>query len=139
LDYESKKRSRYSASQLSEIKNSLYQLNVSATKQPLRYTARTQPIFKDRRLLRDYQLESLNWMIEAFYSNRNVLLADEMGLGKTIQSIAFLNYLYQLEACRGPFLVVAPLSTLAHWKRTVEEWTTLNVVLYYDQAGIEGR
>jgi chromodomain-helicase-DNA-binding protein 7 len=29
-------------------------------------------------------LESLNWMIEAYYNNRNVLLADEMGLGKTI-------------------------------------------------------
>lgn len=78
-------------------------------------------------------------MIEAYYDNRNVLLADEMGLGKTIQSIAFLNHLYSFEGCRGPFLVVAPLSTLAHWKRTVEEWTTLNVVLYYDPAGVPGR
>jgi len=51
-------------------------------------------------------------MIDAYYSNRNILLADEMGLGKTIQSIAFLNHLFALEHCRGPFLVVAPLTTL---------------------------
>lgn len=89
--------------------------------------------------MRDYQLESLNWMIDAYYANRNVLLADEMGLGKTVQSIAFLNHLFSLEGQRGPFLVVAPLSTLAHWKRTVEEWTSLNVVLYYDNAGVDGR
>jgi len=55
-----------------------------------------------------------------------------MGLGKTIQTIAFLNHLYNFENYRGPFLVIAPLSTLQHWKRTVEEWTTLNGVLYYD-------
>lgn len=71
-------------------------------------------------------------MIQAWYSKRNVILADEMGLGKTIQSIAFLNHLYSFENCRGPFLVIAPLGTLEHWKRTVEDWTNLNGVLYYD-------
>ena len=35
-------------------------------------------------MLRSYQLESLNWLIESFYKKRNVILADEMGLGKTI-------------------------------------------------------
>ena len=40
---------------------------------------------------------------------------------------------------RGPFLVVAPLSTLQHWKRTVEDWSTMNCVLYYDVNGHEGR
>jgi chromodomain-helicase-DNA-binding protein 7 len=76
------------------------------------YTQSAPPIFKDYKLLRDYQLESLNWLIVSWYQSRNVILADEMGLGKTIQTIAFLNHLYQIEACRGPFLVVAPLSTL---------------------------
>jgi hypothetical protein len=60
-----------------------------------------------------------------------------MGLGKTIQSIAFLNHLYAFENCRGPFLVIAPLSTLEHWKRTVEDWTNLNgviIVLIYNQG-----
>lgn len=62
-----------------------------------------------------------------------------MGLGKTIQSIAFLYHLYSVENVKGPFLIIAPLSTLEHWKRTVEEWTTMNCVLYYDQNGHNGR
>jgi chromodomain-helicase-DNA-binding protein 7 len=62
-----------------------------------------------------------------------------MGLGKTIQSIAFLNHLHQFEGCRGPFLIVAPLSTLDHWKRTGEEWTNLNCILYYDGNSQIGR
>lgn len=39
----------------------------------------------------------------------------------------------------GPFLVIAPLSTLEHWRRTVVEWTNLNAIVYYDVAGQEGR
>ena len=62
-----------------------------------------------------------------------------MGLGKTIQTIAFLNHLVNFENCRGPFLVVAPLSTLGHWKRTVKDWTNLNGILYYDISSVEGR
>ena len=62
-----------------------------------------------------------------------------MGLGKTIQSIAFLYHLFSVENVKGPFLIIAPLSTLEHWKRTVEEWTNMNCVLYYDQNGQTGR
>ncbi len=35
--------------------------------------------------LRDYQLDSLNWMIYSWSEDRNIILADEMGLGKTVQ------------------------------------------------------
>lgn len=59
----------------------------------MQYNLKTQPIFKDRKLLRDYQLESLNWLIQSWYAKRNVILADEMGLGKTIQTIAFLHHM----------------------------------------------
>jgi SNF2 family DNA or RNA helicase len=34
--------------------------------------------------LRDYQLDSLNWMIGLYETGINGILADEMGLGKTI-------------------------------------------------------
>ena len=47
----------------------------------------------------------------------------QMGLGKTAQSIAVLEYQRQLLGCRGPFLVVAPLTTLGHWYREIETWT----------------
>jgi superfamily II DNA or RNA helicase len=32
---------------------------------------------------------------------------------------------------RGPFLVVAPLSTLGHWSREFHQWTDFNVVEYH--------
>jgi SNF2 family DNA or RNA helicase len=40
-----------------------------------------------------------------------------MGLGKTIQTICFLNYLYYEKNLDGPFLVVAPATTLYNWYR----------------------
>lgn len=105
----------------------------------IQYTPKTQPIFKNERMLRSYQLESLNWMIEAWTRKRNVILADEMGLGKTIQAMAFLNHLITSEHQPGPYLVIAPLSTLSHWKRVFEDWTHHNCVLYYDAKGKAGR
>lgn len=61
--------------------------------------------------LRSYQLEGLNWIRFCYYNYRSCILADEMGLGKTVQSVAFLNDLYYQLNVRGPFLIVAPLSS----------------------------
>merc|ERR1719471_2295137 len=57
-----------------------------------------------------------------------------MGLVKTVQSVSFLEHLVRVNKVRGPFLIVAPLSTLGHWKREVEGWTDLNVVVYHDSV-----
>jgi chromodomain-helicase-DNA-binding protein 7 len=62
-----------------------------------------------------------------------------MGLGKTIQCVAFLSHLFSTCRLRGPYLVIAPLSTLQHWKKTIEEWTMLNGVVYHDHGGSAGR
>ncbi len=35
-------------------------------------------------ILRDYQIDGLNWMISLYETGINGILADEMGLGKTI-------------------------------------------------------
>lgn len=64
------------------------------------------------------------------YFRRNCILADEMGLGKTIQSITFL-YEILLTGIRGPFLIIAPLSTIANWEREFRTWTDINVVVYH--------
>ena len=64
------------------------------------------------------------------YFRRNCILADEMGLGKTIQSITFLYEIY-LKGIHGPFLVIAPLSTIPNWEREFRTWTELNVVVYH--------
>jgi len=49
------------------------------------------------------------------------ILADEMGLGKTIQVIGFLTHL-RLQNVFGPYLIVAPLSTLPNWIKEVNKW-----------------
>ena len=95
--------------------------------------------FKGERALKTYQIESLKWMIERRRSKKNFILADEMGLGKTIQSMAFCLFLKVFQKLDGPFLIVAPLSTLPHWKKTFEEWTSLNVILYHDNESKKGR
>ena len=55
-----------------------------------------------------------------------------MGLGKTIQTIAFLYHLYTYENVTGPFLVLAPMTTLQQWRKEIELWTGFNCLLYYD-------
>jgi chromodomain-helicase-DNA-binding protein 7 len=62
-----------------------------------------------------------------------------MGLGKTIQAMAFLNHLFYQENMSGPFLILAPLSTLAHWKKSFDDWSYMNSVCYYDEDGKAGR
>ena len=68
--------------------------------------------------LRSYQLEGLNWIRFCYYNYRSCILADEMGLGKTVQSVAFLNDVYYNLNVRGPFLIVAPLSSKCIWMDT---------------------
>jgi len=82
-------------------------------------------------VLHDYQLEGLNWLLYSWCNNTNVILADEMGLGKTIQTIAFLKSLMCGWSCRGPFLLVVPLSTIKNWTREWHVWAPdMNVVEY---------
>uniref|UniRef100_A0A3Q4MFY1 Chromodomain helicase DNA binding protein 1 n=1 Tax=Neolamprologus brichardi TaxID=32507 RepID=A0A3Q4MFY1_NEOBR len=81
--------------------------------------------------LRDYQLDSLNWMAHSWCKSNSCILADEMGLGKTIQTICFLNYLFNEHQLYGPFLLVVPLSTLTSWQREIHLWAPqMNVVVY---------
>uniref|UniRef100_A0A8C4IAW1 DNA helicase n=1 Tax=Dicentrarchus labrax TaxID=13489 RepID=A0A8C4IAW1_DICLA len=86
--------------------------------------------------LRDYQLDSLNWMAHSWCKGNSCILADEMGLGKTIQTISFLNYLFNEHQLYGPFLLVVPLSTLTSWQRENQLWAPqMNVVVYLGDIG----
>lgn len=49
----------------------------------------------------------------------------QMGLGKTAQAIAFLESIRTVGGVEGPYLIVAPLTTLNHWKRELEKWTSM--------------
>ncbi|ESO96318.1 hypothetical protein LOTGIDRAFT_144072, partial [Lottia gigantea] len=89
--------------------------------------------YKNNNSIREYQLEGVNWLTFCYYNRQNCILADEMGLGKTIQSITFLHEI-DLYGIHGPFLVVAPLSTIANWQREFETWTDMNVITYHGTA-----
>ncbi|KAM4754425.1 LOW QUALITY PROTEIN: chromodomain-helicase-DNA-binding protein 8-like [Cyanocitta cristata] len=86
--------------------------------------------YKNHNQLREYQLEGVNWLLFNWYNRQNCILADEMGLGKTIQSIAFLQEVHGA-GVRGPFLVIAPLSTITNWEREFGTWTGLNTIVYH--------
>ncbi|KAG8722098.1 putative DNA helicase ino80 [Ceratobasidium sp. 394] len=67
--------------------------------------------------LKEYQLKGLNWLATLYEQGINGILADEMGLGKTVQSISLLAYLAEAHGIWGPFLVIAPASTLHNWQQ----------------------
>uniref|UniRef100_A0A672SRZ3 Chromodomain-helicase-DNA-binding protein 6-like n=1 Tax=Sinocyclocheilus grahami TaxID=75366 RepID=A0A672SRZ3_SINGR len=86
--------------------------------------------YRNGNQLREYQLEGMNWLLFNWYNRKNCILADEMGLGKTIQSITFLYEIYLMDL-RGPFLIIAPLSTITNWEREFRTWTEVNVIVYH--------
>ncbi|KAJ1553649.1 hypothetical protein HK096_007004, partial [Nowakowskiella sp. JEL0078] len=90
-----------------------------------------QPKLVTGAVMRDYQLVGLEWLIGLYDNGLNGILGDEMGLGKTLQTIAFLAFLRE-QGVWGPFLVVAPLSTLSNWVNEFNRFTpTIPVVLYH--------
>jgi len=90
-----------------------------------------QPVLISGGVMRKYQLEGLQWMINLDQNGINGILADEMGLGKTLQTISLFAHLVEV-GVRGPFLIVAPLSTVPNWVKEVKKFAPeLPVVLYH--------
>jgi DNA helicase INO80 len=55
-----------------------------------------------------------------------------MGLGKTIQAIALLAHLFESKNNYGPFLIVAPSSTLYNWQQEIKRFSpSLHVLPYW--------
>ncbi|ELU04541.1 hypothetical protein CAPTEDRAFT_220290 [Capitella teleta] len=91
---------------------------------------RQQPNIFDG-MLKGYQLKGMNWLVNLYNQGINGILADEMGLGKTVQSISFLAYLAETMGIWGPFLVIAPASTLHNWQQEVSRFTPKFKVVPY--------
>lgn len=108
--------------------------------------------YKNGNELRDYQHEGVNWLLFCWFNRsysysltphnisvndlfkfyrQNCILADEMGLGKTVQSVTFLVEIRRASGIRGPFLIIAPLSTIINWQREFETWSDFNVIVYH--------
>jgi DNA helicase INO80 len=85
--------------------------------------------------LKEYQLKGLNWLVNLYEQGINGILADEMGLGKTVQSISVMAYLAERYNIWGPFLVIAPASTLHNWQQEIAKFVPdLNVIPYWGTA-----
>lgn len=81
--------------------------------------------------MRKYQLEGLEWLKSLWMNGLCGILADEMGLGKTVQAISMIAFLKEKQVS-GPFLIVAPMSTLGNWIDEFARWTPeIETVLYH--------
>ncbi|TKY89046.1 hypothetical protein EX895_001577 [Sporisorium graminicola] len=97
---------------------------------------RNQPKLVTGAKMREYQLDGLEWLISLYENGLNGILADEMGLGKTLQTISFLAHLRE-KGVWGPFLVVAPLSTINNWVLEFERFTPdIPAVMYHGDPDV---
>ncbi|WCJ38863.1 chromatin remodeling 1 [Euphorbia peplus] len=81
--------------------------------------------------LKSYQIKGVKWLISLWQNGLNGILADQMGLGKTIQTIGFLAHL-KGNSLDGPYLVIAPLSTLSNWMNEISRFTpSINAIIYH--------
>ncbi|XP_061546171.1 lymphoid-specific helicase [Phycodurus eques] len=90
-------------------------------------------------VMRWYQIEGIEWLRMLWENGINGILADEMGLGKTIQCIAHIAMMIEKKVT-GPFLVVAPLSTLPNWINEFKRFTPeVSVLLYHGPQTERGK
>ena len=90
-----------------------------------------QPKLLSGGVLRPYQMDGFRWLKVLYENGVNGILADEMGLGKTIQCISIVSHLVE-NGIPGPFLVVAPLSTIPNWLSEFKRFAPkVPVVLYH--------
>ncbi|KAJ4965527.1 hypothetical protein NE237_017376 [Protea cynaroides] len=81
--------------------------------------------------LKFYQIKGVKWLISLWQNGLNGILADQMGLGKTIQTIAFLAHL-KGKGLDGPYLVIAPLSTLSNWVNEFSRFVpSMGAIIYH--------
>ncbi|TVU40914.1 hypothetical protein EJB05_14399 [Eragrostis curvula] len=81
--------------------------------------------------LKSYQIKGVKWLISLWQNGLNGILADQMGLGKTIQTIGFLAHL-KGKGMNGPFMIIAPLSTLSNWVNEISRFTpSLSSIIYH--------
>ncbi|KAL5116345.1 hypothetical protein ACEQ8H_005803 [Pleosporales sp. CAS-2024a] len=103
--------------------------------------------------LRDYQVEGVQFLHEAFVKQTGAILGDDMGLGKTIQVIAFLTAAFGkrgnssdakcMRAIRREgnhrwyprILIVCPGTLMQNWEDELTKWGWWEVSRYHGNAG----
>jgi SWI/SNF-related matrix-associated actin-dependent regulator of chromatin subfamily A member 5 len=121
---------------LKKIEN-LDQKEVDNIKLPFLLQDQPTCINKNSALMRDYQLDGVNFMLKMYQSGMSCVLADEMGLGKTIQTIAFLGSLKHDLGKKGPHLVVVPMSVLSNWMSEFKRFCPSLVIVRFHSTNKE--
>lgn len=79
-------------------------------------------------VLRPYQRTGYNWLRFLYDSKLGACLADDMGLGKTLQTIAFINSIYDQV---DKVLVVCPVTILLNWEKEIQKFSDMDLYIYH--------
>ena len=71
---------------------------------------------KDKKILRNYQVDGVKWLYTLYKCDLGGILADEMGLGKSIQTIYFVKQVLK-EKKDAKILIVCPTALVYNWKK----------------------
>ena len=78
--------------------------------------------------LRPYQVTGYNWLRFLYEHKLGACLADDMGLGKTLQTITFLQSIYdKIERV----LVVCPVTILLNWEKEIQNFSQMDMHIYH--------
>ena len=87
--------------------------------------------------LRPYQKSGYDWLHFLGRYGFGGCLADDMGTGKTIQTLAYIQSIYECEPKAAATLIVMPRSLLFNWQREAAQFTPdLRVYIHADQGRI---
>ncbi|MBY0415179.1 MAG: DEAD/DEAH box helicase [Bdellovibrionales bacterium] len=79
-------------------------------------------------ILRPYQVVGYNWLRFLYEHKLGACLADDMGLGKTLQTITFLQSIYdKLERV----LIVCPVTILLNWEKEIQKFSQMDMHIYH--------
>ncbi|KAA8547356.1 hypothetical protein F0562_003780 [Nyssa sinensis] len=131
-DYNNRKAKRAVAAMLtrSEEGAAPEDMNLTELERAEKEQAELVPLLTGGKL-KSYQIKGVKWLISLWQNGLNGILADQMGLGKTIQTIGFLAHL-KGKGLNGPYLVIAPLSTLSNWVNEISRFVpSINAIIYH--------
>ena len=85
-------------------------------------------------LLRDYQVEGVEWLLQSRVQQQPCVLNDESGLGKSVQALAYIRMVHELRLRlpHEPVLVLMSSYLLNHWQNQADRWLgDLNTIVYH--------